>query len=213
MKVNYLISILLIAVMVSCSTSTKITGSWVEQGQTAPKEYKKIAVIALANKTSSQLTFERTFVDRLKYLGYDAIETSSFLVPSVVTKENAEMLDKLMKDRGVDGVIILSLLQVKDGVRYVPGSTPYTPGPYYGGGYYGYYNYNYNQMNSGYYEETTSIFLESNFYDLNSVKLLSSIQTETADPSGVDDLALSYSSTILKKLIADKVLANNSLSK
>ena len=118
-----------------------------------------------------------------------------------------------MKDRGVDGVIILSLLQVKDGVRYVPWSTPYTPGPYYGGGYYGYYNYNYNQMNSGYYEETTSIFLESNFYDLNSVKLLSSIQTETADPSGVDDLALSYSSTILKKLIADKVLANNSLSK
>jgi len=173
-------------------------------------KYKKVAVVVLSNKTTSQLVVEKAFVDRLKYLGYDAISTSSFIVPEVVKKENAKVIDQMMKDRGVDAVIILSLLKVEDGVRYVPGTTSYAPGPYYGG-YYGYYYYNYNHMNSpGYYEETKSIFLESNFYDLTNGKLLSSIQTETTDPGGVDDLAVSFSTTILKKLIVDKVLENNS---
>jgi len=202
--------ILLVGIFTSCSTTTSITASWVSPEKSSTTDYKKIAVIVLSNKQSSQLVVEQAFVDRLKYLGYDAIPTSSFIIPEVVKKENAKVIDEMMKERGVDGVIILSLLKVEDGVRYVPGTTTYAPGPYYGG-YYGYYYYNYNHINSpGYYEETKSVFLESNFYNLTDGKLLSSIQTETTDPIGVDDLAVSFSTTILKKLIADKVIENNS---
>ena len=206
MKTRIFLTITLLTILIACSTSTSITGSWVDTEHKEAFDYKKIAVVVLSPKTSNQLIVEKTFVERLKYLGYDAIETNSFLVPNIVKKENAEVIDKMMKERGVDGVLILSLLQVKDGVRYVPGTTPYTPGPYYGG-YYGYYYYNYNTMHQpGYYEETTSIFLESNFYDLNKGKLLSSIQTETVDPLGIEDLAQSFSVTILKKLISDKII-------
>ncbi len=205
MKTKIFITALLIIFIASCSTTTKIIGSWVEPEHSTPVEYKKIAVIALAKNKSSQLVVEQSFVNRLKFLGYDAIETNSFLVPEVIKKENAEMIDKMMKERGVDAVIILSLLQIKDGVRYVQGTT-YNPGPYYGG-YYGYYYNNYGYMNQpGYYEETKSIYIESNFYDLEKGKLLSSIQTETVDPTGVDDLADTYSATILQKLITDKIL-------
>ncbi|RLD44069.1 MAG: hypothetical protein DRI86_08390 [Bacteroidetes bacterium] len=202
--------IVLVGIFTACSTTTSITGSWVSPEHQKAVEYKKVAVVVLSNKTTSQLIFEQAFVDRLKYLGYDAISTSSFIVPEVVKKENAKVIDKMMKDRGVDAVIILSLLEVEEGVRYVPGTTSYAPRPYYGG-YYGYYYNNYNHMNSpGYYEETKSIFLESNFYDLTKGKLLSSIQTATVDPAGADDLAVSFSTAILKKMIVDKVLVNNS---
>jgi len=202
--------IVLAGIFTACSTTSSITGSWVSPEHQKPSDYKKVAVVVLSNKTTNQLVVEKAFVDRLKYLGYNAIPTSSFIVPEVVKKENAKVIDKMMKDRGVDAVIILSLLKVEDGVRYVPGTTSYAPGPYYGG-YYGYYYYNYNHMNSpGYYEETQSIFLESNFYDLTEGKLLSSIQTETIDPAGVDDLAVAFSNAILKKLVVDKVLVNNS---
>ena len=202
--------VILVSIFTSCSTTTDITASWVAPEKASTTDYKKIAVIVLSNKQSSQLVVEQAFVDRLKYLGYDAIPTSSFIIPEVVKKENAKVIDGMMKERGVDGVIILSLLRVEDGVRYVPGTTSYTPGPYYGG-YYGYYYYNYNNMNTpGYYEETKSVFLESNFYNLTEGKLLSSIQTETTDPAGVDDLAVSFSTTILKKLITDKVIENKS---
>ncbi len=202
--------VVLVGLFASCSTTTSITGSWVSPEHQKAADYKKIAVVVLSNKTTNQLVVEKAFVDRLKYLGYDAIPTSSFIVPEVVKKENAKVIDDMMKERGVDAVIILSLLKIDDGVRYVPGTTTYAPGPYYGG-YYGYYYYNYNHMHSpGYYEETQSIFLESNFYDLTEGKLLSSIQTSTTDPSGIDDLAVSFSTAILKKLIAEKVIVNNS---
>lgn len=210
MRNKLIISILLIFVAVACSTTTKISGSWVADGYKPTTDFKKIAVVTLANNQSNKLIVENTFVQRLKYLGYDATETSSFLVPEVVKKENAKMIDKMMKERGIDGVMILSLLQVKDDVRYVHGSTAYAPRPYYGG-YYGYYYYNYNHMyEPGYYEKTKSVFLECNFYDLRDGKLVASIQTETIDPSNIDDLALSYSETILKKLMADKIIINKS---
>ena len=199
----------LIAFMVSCSTTTKITGSWKADDYKKEKEFKKIAVVTLAQNNTNQLVVEKMFVDRLKYLGYDAIPTSDFLVGEIIKKENAQMIDDMFKKRGVDGVIILSLLKVKDDVRYVQGTTPYGPGGYYGG-YYGYYYRNYNRMNNGYYEETTSVFLESNFYDLDKGKLVSSIQTQTTDPAGIDDLAESFSQAILKRLITDDILVNSS---
>ncbi len=208
MKNKLIISILIIFVAVACSTTTKITGSWVAEGYTPKTDFKKIAVITLANNQSNKLIIENTFVNRLKFLGYDATGTSSFIVPEIVTKENAKMIDKMMKERGIDAVMVLSLLQVKDDVKYVPGSSAYAPRPYYGG-YYGYYYYNYNHMyEPGYYEKTQSLFLECNFYDLNDGKLVASIQTQTIDPANIDDLALSYSETILKKLISDKIIIN-----
>lgn len=211
MKIKIIIGAVLIF-LISCSTSTKITGSWKAEDYKKEADFKKIAVVVLANKTTSQLIVEKTFVERFKYLGYDAITTSDFIVPSVVKKENAEVIDQMFKDRGVDAVIILSLLKVKDDVRYVSGGSPYGPGPYYGG-YYGYYYNNYNRMNNGYYEETQSIFLESNFYDIEKGKLISSIQTQTVDPMGIDDLADSFSQAILKRLVTDKFIINNSNKK
>ena len=202
-----------LALLLSCSTSTKITGAWTADDYVKEVDFKKIAVVALAENNTHKLIVEKMFVERLQYLGYDAIQTADFLVPSVVKKENAKMIDKMFKDRGCDAVIILSLLKVEDGVRYVQNSsTPYGPRGYYGG-YYGYYYNNYNRLDNGYYEETKSIFIESNFYDLNKGKLVSSIQTETSDPNGTEDLTVSFSQEILKRLITDKILENNSTKK
>ena len=126
------------------------------------------------------------------------------------------MIEKMMKENHVDAVIILSLLQKKDGVRYVPGTGPYAPGAYYGG-YYGYYSYSYYNYyhDPGHYESTTSLYLEANFYDLKTQngKLICSIQTETVDPTDVEDLADSFSYTILSELIKKGVLKNNSKEK
>ncbi len=209
----------------ACSTTTHIIGAWEAPDYTPPKDdFKKIAVVALSHNESSKMLFEQVFVERLQYLGYEAMYGSKILIPSIVKKENKEMLEKMMKDNGVDGVLVLSLLQVKDGVRYVPGTGAYAPGAYYGG-WYGYYSYNYYNYYSdpGYYESTTSLYLEANFYDLTKApssdsaaydgKLVSSIQTETVDPMDIEDLADSFSYTILTKLISQGILKNKSKDK
>ena len=207
---NYFI-IGLLVLIAACSETTSLIGVWQAEDYQGPKDFKKIAVVALTQNKSSQLVVEKTLIDRLKYLGYEAMYGSTILVPSVVKEDNKEMIEKMMKDQGVDAVMIISLLDVKHGTQYVPGSGSYSPGGYYGG-YYGYYGYSYNHYyggTPGYYQSTESYFVECNFYDVNeNEKLVSSLQTETVDPSDIDTFADSFSYTVLKKLVEQKILEN-----
>jgi hypothetical protein len=207
-KINYVIIMLLIFVA-ACTSTTNLVGVWQAPDYTGPKDFKKIAVVALSQNESNKLIVEQMFVDRLKYLGYEGVYGSSILVPAVVKKENKEMIEKMMKEKNIDAVIILSLLQVKQGTQYVPGTGAYSPGSYYGG-YYGYYTYSYNHYyggTPGYYTTTESIYMEANFYDVNEGgKLVSSMQTESVDPTNIDDLADSFSYTVLKELISQNIL-------
>jgi len=207
-KINYVIITLLIFVA-ACTSTTNLVGVWQAPDYTGPKDFKKIAVIALSQNESNKLIVEQMFVDRLNYLGYKGVYGSSILVPSIVKKENKEMIEKMMKEKNIDAVIMLSLLDVKQGTQYVPGTGSYSPGGYYGG-YYGYYNYSYNHYyggSPGYYTTTESIYLEANFYDVNEGgKIVSSMQTESVDPSNIDDLADSFSYTVLKELISQNIL-------
>ncbi len=215
MKKTYYLFLALIIIAAACTSTSNIVASWQDDTYKGPKDFKKIAVVALSYNESNKLTFEKVFIERLQFMGYGAMYGSKILVPAIVKKENKDMLEKMMKDNGVDAVMIMSLLQVKDGTRYVPGSGSYTPGSYYGG-YHGYYSYSYNNYYSspGYYESTTSLYLECNFYDVGeNGKLISSIQTETVDPSDVEDLADSFSYTILTKLISQGILQNKSKEK
>lgn len=212
-KINY-ISILLLVFIAACTSTTNLVGVWQAPDYTGPKPaIKKIAVVALSQNESSKLIVEKMFIDRLQFLGYEGVYGSSILVPSVMKKENKEMIEKMMKEKNIDGVIILSLLDVKHGTQYVPGSGSYAPGGHYGG-YYGYYNYSYNHYYSGspgYYTTTESIYLEANFYDVTeNGKHVSSMQTESVDPSNIESLADSFSYTVLKELLSQKILENRS---
>ena len=207
-KINYVIITLLIFVA-ACTSTTQLVGVWQAPDYTGPKDFNKIAVVALSQNESNKLIVEKMFIDRLNFLGYEGVYGSSILVPAVVKKENKDMIEKMMKEKNIDAVIILSLLQVKQGTQYVPGSGSYAPGGYYGG-YYGYYNYSYNHYyggSPGHYATTESIYLEANFYDVGEDgKIVSSMQTESVDPSNIDDLADSFSYTVLRELISQNIL-------
>ena len=70
-----------------------------------------------------------------------------------------------------------------------------------------YYYYQHDRVyTEGYYEKSVEIFLESNFYNVNSEKLVSTIQTETANPADIEDLADSFSNTIVKVLVENGVI-------
>jgi len=200
---------MLLIFVAACTSTTQLVGVWQAPDYTGPKDFKKIAVVALSQNESNKLIVEKMFIDRLNFLGYEGVYGSSILVPAVVKKENKDMIEKMMKEKNIDAVIILSLLQVKQGTQYVPGSGSYAPGGYYGG-YYGYYNYSYNHYyggSPGYYATTESIYLEANFYDVGEDgKIVSSMQTESVDPSNIDDLADSFSYTVLRELISQNIL-------
>ena len=102
--------------------------------------------------------------------------------------------------------MVLSLLDIKESEHYVPGTEAYYPRSYYGG-YYDYYYYNYDRVYTpGYYAKSTQVYLESNFYNITNGKLVSTMQTETIDPMNVSDLADSFSKTIVKFMIENRMI-------
>jgi hypothetical protein len=80
------------------------------------------------------------------------------------------------------------------------GSTSYAP-VHYGRPYYGYYGSVYgNVYDPGYYQTTTSYFIECNAYRLSDEKLVYSSQTKSVDPSSLDKFAYDFSKAIVNDL-------------
>jgi hypothetical protein len=192
-------------IFASCGSVTDITGYWNEDNL-MNKTYKKIAVLAITNSIENRNIVESSFTEKLITNGYGAVKGSDLLSPEVIKRKDKTEIAEILKKNNVDGVLVLSLLDIKESEHYVPGTETYYPRPYYGG-YYDYYYYNYDRVYTpGYYAKSTQVYLESNFYNIADGKLVSTMQTETVDPMNVSDLADSFSKTIVKFMIENKMI-------
>ena len=199
----FIISVLFL--FASCGSVTDITGYWNEDGL-MNKTYKKIAVLAITNNIKNRDIVEASFTEKFITNGYEAVKGSNLLSPEVIKRKDKAEIEAILKKNNVDGVLVLSLLDIKETEHYVPGTETYHPRPYYGG-YYDYYYYNYNRVYTpGYYAQSTQVYLESNFYNIANEKLVSTMQTETIDPTNISDLADSFSKTIVKFMIENRMI-------
>lgn len=215
-------AIFFIALFTSC-TSTLLTSSWTKEGYTA-QTYKKILVFAIASKTSSRAAVENAMVTELRKQGYNASSSLSVFpdspnLPAPDQKVSKEQLAQKLKENNVDGLLVLSLLDVKKEEVYVQGQTytepvtQYHPNGYYNryngyyGDYYGYYSTVYNTVTEpGYYEEQTTYYLESNFYHVGQAALVWSAQSEAVDPANIGKGAKDWASEVVSGLAYDKVI-------
>ncbi len=197
----------------SCSSVTEVSGIWRKPAVSA-KKFSKVAVLGVSGDIVKRAAVENAVVVQLKKLGINAVSGTNILPDSFidsnadgkVDNEKKEAIQTKFKEQGVDGVFVISLMDVKESERYVPGSTYYTPAT----GYYPFYNYyssTYNVVHTpGYYTKTTNYFLSSNFYDLNDEQLLWSAQSETFNPLSLNDFAKSYSASIAEEFLNSGVI-------
>jgi hypothetical protein len=212
MKTKITLSIIALIIIVACETQTQVTGIWKDESYTT-EDFKKIAVVGITSNISNRDVFENAITKRLKEIGYNAIPGSVIITPNMIKLKDKKGLKKALKINSVDGVLVISLLDIKEDSYYVPGSSSYyhPMNPYYGS-FYDYYYYNYDRVYAqGYYQSTIQIFLESNFYSLISDTLVQTMQSETVNPADVKDLADSYSKTLVEQLVRGKILRNKIL--
>lgn len=166
-------------VVIASCTTTKITSSWKAEN-TMPQPYKKILVLGLIREADRtiQEKMENHFVDDLKGLGYNAVSSLQEYGPKAFEKmDETAAIDKL-KNSGVDAVITIVLLDKEKERRYVPGYVYYSPYRYYHNRFWGYRTVMYYRIyEPGYYVTNTRYFWESNLYDMNTQKLVYSVQT------------------------------------
>lgn len=198
-----------VMILISCNSS-RITSSW-KSPEAQQKKFKKILVLGLLTEKDRALKekMEEHIVGDLKILGYDAVCSCEEYSPKTFENMNeAQALQKL-SGSGIEAVLTVVLLDKTRERYYVPGRVYYTPYNTYYRRWWGYYSTMYDRIyEPGYYTENTKYFWESNLYDPNSKELLYSAQTESFDPSSAGSLAHEYGQLIVKDMVKNSVLSN-----
>ena len=207
------------AVFISCTGSalTDISGSW-KNPDYKGKKFQNILVVAVSNDIVKRSTMENALSKSFKDSKVKATSSSNVLTPDMLALNSSGKLDTAKREAikskiesmGFDGVVVVSLLDVKDKQKYVPGSTYYMPNHYYlspGYGFYGYWYPSYEVVQSqGYYVNEKEVFLETALFDVKTEQLLWSGETGTANPSSLKSLASSYSYAIVNRMLDDRVI-------
>jgi len=228
-------SILFVATLLTSCSTALLTSSWTNETYTA-QPYKKVLVFAIASQTSNRAAVEGAMTTELKKHGINAVSALSVFPNSqnaingkqpMISQE--EIAQKLMENH-IDGLLVLSLLDKVEEQVYVEGhttthssSTPTTVyvepvynyhydgyndryDPYYNN-YYTYYETVQTTVTEpGYYENQTTLYLESNFYRVNDSSLVWSGQSEVVDPSDVATGAKHWAVQLRKALIDYKII-------
>ncbi len=212
-----IVSAVLTSIILSGCYSTSIEASWrAEAAQ--PRNYKKLLVIGMSTNVAARATVEDEMVYFMRLKGINAVSASSILPPdrSIVSAPHDVQQKKLIED-GFDGVLAISLVEKKEGTKYVQGTNTYAPTSYYGGYYgsfYSYYPYMYsNVYQPGYYVNSETIVLQTGLFDVQSGDLLWSAQSETTDPGSLDNFANSYARSMVTHLLKRKIIIPNNAKK
>jgi len=189
--------------MWNCGPSQKITGSWADPDAKTMGPYKKVFVIVMSQDPDMNYNIESQIASTLKSRGFEVVRSNDIFPPkfSVTRDFSREELVASIKRTGCDAVFTLALLDTKKVESYNPGAVYYPVNYGYYGNYYGYYSHYYPQMYTpGYYSVERTYYLETNLYDVESTKLLWSVQSEAHNPSGINDWFKKYSYLLTKHL-------------
>jgi hypothetical protein len=203
MKYKTLSLLFFALVLDGCSPTQRITGSWTNREALPKGPYKSIFILVITQDNSANKIVEDLMAKRIESRGPKAVKSSDFfpLNISSTKRVSKEQMDDAINKSGCDAVFTIALLDVRTQYHYQPG-TVYAPVNYgFYGNYYGYYNYYYPSVYSpGYYTSEKVYYLESNFYDRASDKLIWSVQSETYEPTGLKSWFQSYSYMLINHL-------------
>ena len=160
-SINLLLALLFFA---SCNTNKSVmSSSWVDEA-TSPN-YKKLAVLVMSPNMNTRATLEEDIVAKMMAHGtaaiptYDAFPFAGNIGEMQLTEEQIQnAFRQKVKENSIDGLLIITLLDVEQEERYVQGSTfaisapVYVQDPVYNMPYYGYYSYATGVYQKSYFE-------------------------------------------------------------
>lgn len=191
------------SIVASCGT-TSMKSAWKDDTyQTTPK---KFMVIGIAKNSGTRRFYEDQFVSVLKKRGVDAIPSYMHFTGDGQV-DSATAIAKI-RELGVDAVLITRLLDKKTVETYYPPTTTYMGPSYYPsyyGGFYGYYGGSYSYMTTPGYTAVEDYYsLETNIYDMNSLKLIYSGLSETGISSTASDSVIKEVVQVLSESMVQK---------
>jgi hypothetical protein len=204
-----LILALVLLALSACSSGVSITGTWTSNKIPA-SGYNSVFVTAVTQNVLARHTVEMYLEDMIQAQGV-AVFGSFEIMPTGFKASEAdkeEILSKI-KTLGSEAILTITLLDQTNQTRYVPGttamSTPMSFGYY--GRFWSYYNtYNPLMYDTGYYTTDKNYYLEVNVYDAGTEEIVWSSQSESTNPSSLDQFSKAFAESIVAQLKKDKII-------
>lgn len=194
------------SLLTGCS-KTSVTGSW-KKNDYVGKPFTSILVVALTGNPNSKLLWENVMADKLRRNGLSDVSTTINSFPGDGKIDENEIIDYVNK-KGIQGVLVTRLVDTKNEEVYYP------PSGGYGGGSFGYYSnfnsyypraYSMQTYTPGYTATQTTVLLETNLYEAQTLELIWSMSSDTFDPRSINQLADSVSKKVLAALKKEQLL-------
>ena len=156
------------------------------------------------NDVIKNATVEEDLAFQAKKRGFATALNQEQLPSGFVNKEVAkDAILKKAKELGCDAVFTIAIMDVKSESHYEPGTVQYSPGSSYG--YYNsfpnYYDNRYDTYQTpGYYVNNRTYYLESNIFDVEQLRLVCSMQSQTYNPDNLKSLSAAYAKELFKLL-------------
>jgi hypothetical protein len=189
----------------SCGPSQRVTSSWKNPEHTAGKQYRKVFIAAITGNHRVRVSLEEHMARAARGQGMTVVKSLDEF-PSTFTRESTpdkEIMLTRIRALDCDLIYTVTLLEKKSEARYVPG-TPYMPYPGYGLRFRGYYQYWWPMMyDPGYYTTDRTYSMEGNLFDVESERLIWSVQTESFNPDGIDAFSRGMTEVMLERAVKD----------
>jgi hypothetical protein len=196
MKRNGIAVALCVVVAAACGAQTNLVRTWREPAY-AGRDVKRVLVIGLTPNQKNRKVFEYALAAQLQGLKYQPLAGIDVLPKDRMA--DREAIAALVKERGIDIVLVSRLVSLQTETEYVPPAV-YAPAtashamyPYYAGGYATVYQ-------PGYVTERQVVYLETNAYDAPQEQLVWSGLSKTFDYSDIEGVSDSVAKTIVKAL-------------
>ena len=192
-----------------CSGGTEFAGTWTNPDYEGRQKVDDVMVVAIAKNDTHRRIFETEMARELERQGIRAWPSIQF--HPAVDQLPEDKAKALIQEHGVEAVIVTRLLDIDRKDVYVPPTTYVSSYPAYGspyyGNWYGYYSYGYTVTHDpGYTYEKVTVVLETNLYDAATGDIVWSGQSNTFDPSGVEDVIGPTVGIVVEELLTHKLL-------
>jgi hypothetical protein len=179
-KTRGLVVVCLPAVLVAaaCST-TEFKSTWRDPtAQQTSFQGRKVAAFVVSPNQSTRLAGEDALAGALRSHGVQGIP--GYQLISAEASSDSEVLRRQLQKSGVEGAVIMRVVDRRQEVNYTPG------GPYYGS-MYGYWDYGWSAASApGYVTTSNIVSVETLVYSVPQDKLLWGGVSETMDPQKLD---------------------------
>lgn len=196
---------ILIILLISCTSSTKIISSWKAQDKDIKsKPMNKILVVSLFKTETNSRNAEDEMV---RYLRGKGVQSYKYLGPRFNKNNENNLRDKAKKD-GFDGAVTIRLIDVDKDQIYQPNNIATYPQYYQNFNDYFFRTYPFNTT-PGYYETTKTYTYESNIYSLDDNKIIWTGITKSTNPDGIDKMTKDIVKVVYKAMFTEGFINKN----